>query len=153
MPNWLSQNKDELTALVAVSGLLLSIYSILRNRSIERTRIKIKPVPLNIILTNFAGGEDDTKMYFQFEVINRSIFTVTIKEAKVCIRGDWHNCDLLEPYEQKLPVRVEARHHVKFILRLGNGDLKKENYESIKVCLSDDQEFLLNKRKIMRIIK
>lgn len=153
MSNWIIQYKDELTTIAAVSGLGLSLYNIFRNHSIGKAKIKIKPVPVDITLTNFAGGEDDTKMYFQFEVINRSIFAVTIKESQVLVNGKWHDCVLLDPYDHKLPIRVDARSLVQFILQAGNGDFKVDDYESVKVCLSDDQEFTLSKRAIRRVIK
>ena len=91
MINWLESNKDLLTPIVAIFALLLSIFNAYRNYSIGRPKITINPTPIPIRISNYSEEQDTVKCYFQFEVINKSLFPVTVKDATVLVRGQWCN--------------------------------------------------------------
>jgi hypothetical protein len=52
-----------------------------------------------------------------------------------------------------LPVRIDARDIISFTLKEGNGDIPLIDIEKIKVTLSDDKQFSLSKRAILKSCK
>jgi len=153
MLTWIAGNKILLTALVAMAGFLLSLFNTYRNYSIKRPKIKIKPTPLSVAIKNFSSKPDTIKYYFHFEIINKSIFPVTLKAIGVQVRGQWCNATLLKSENSSLPIRIEARDVESFGLQGSQEDIASKDIQMVRVSLSDDKTFCLSGRRIQKLLE
>jgi hypothetical protein len=149
--NWLSENKDVIAITIAVISLIISLASWIRSISTSRTKVKIKPTPLKVTLRSFSDQPDTHKFHLEFEVINKSIFPITIKESKIRLNGVWENANLVSSDDDSLPCRIDGRDVMKLAYRSENQD--PSDFEAISVILSDDKEFSLKGRTLRKILK
>jgi hypothetical protein len=102
MPEWMIY----FTFAAAMLGAILGIIKLWK--SINRDKIKLKVIPRHAI----PVGSTDSSIIGSIEVINLSLFTITLSEIGLSLKDTEERLQLINPLLSecgKLPMRLEAK--------------------------------------------